>query len=330
MRKEELSGWLRETGPKKLARLFKEADRARKKQCGDQVHLRGIIEFSNYCRRDCLYCGLRAGNRKLKRYRMSVNEIVAAARGAVRLGIPTVVLQSGEDPGFGLQKLLRVVRQIKKMGLAVTLSVGELKSAEYRRLRDAGADRYLLKFETSDSRLYSKLRPGCRLSDRLKCLHTLRSLGYQVGSGNMVGLPGQSLASIAQDIALFKKLGLDMIGIGPFIAHPNTPLAGQGKRDLTLSLKTVALTRLYVPLAHIPATTASATVDARGREKALVCGANVVMPNLTPDKYRRLYQIYPNKDRVNENGGKSFARLRARILSLGRTIAATRGDSLKR
>jgi biotin synthase len=208
--------------------------------------------------------------------------------------------------------------------------VGELKAAEYRKLRDAGADRYLLKFETSDARLYARLRPGCRLSDRLKCLHTLRSLGYQVGSGNMVGLPGQSLASIAKDIELFRKFDLDMIGIGPFIAHPNTPLAGQGERDLALSLKTVALTRLYVPRAHIPATTASGTIDSRGREKALVCGANVVMPNLTPVKYRRLYQIYPNKVCMDESPEECYPCLRARILSLGRTIASTRGDSLKR
>ena len=330
MNRGDLAGRLKEKDPKKIARLFREADRARKEQCGDEVHLRGIIEFSNYCRRDCLYCGLRAGNRGLKRYRMSVRQITDAARRALRLGIPTVVLQSGEDPGFGFEKLCRAVRQIKKMGLAVTLSVGELKAAEYRKLRDAGADRYLLKFETSDARLYARLRPGCRLSDRLKCLHTLRSLGYQVGSGNMVGLPGQSLASIAKDIELFRKFDLDMIGIGPFIAHPNTPLAGQGERDLALSLKTVALTRLYVPRAHIPATTASGSIDSRGREKALVCGANVVMPNLTPVKYRRLYQIYPNKVCMDESPEECYPCLRARILSLGRTIASTRGDSLKR
>ena len=329
MEKKELIRWLKETRPEKLAKLFKQADCARKEQCGDAVHLRGIIEFSNHCRRDCLYCGLRKSNSKLERYRMPVAEIISTACAAKRLGIPTVVLQSGEDPAFGLEKIFRMVKAIKKMGLAVTLSLGELSRQEYRRLKDAGADRYLLKFETSDPRLYSQLRPGCRLRQRLVCLKNLRSLGYQVGSGIMAGLPGQSLESIAKDIELFKQLDLDMAGIGPFIPNPETPLAGSVTPDLGLALKAVALTRLFVPGIHLPGTTAAGTVDPLGREKALKGGGNVIMPNITPLKYRKLYRIYPNKICVNESAEDCLPCLRRRISSLGRTIARGKGDSLK-
>lgn len=321
---------LREMRPAKTAALMARADAVRHRFAGDAVQLRGLIEFSNFCRRDCLYCGLRKSNGALHRYRMTPKEMIAAARTAKALKIPTVVLQSGEDPGFPLSELCGVVAAIHKMGLAVTLGVGELPERDYRRLKAAGADRYLLKIETSDPRLYERLRPGCRLRDRIACLKTLRKLGFQVGSGSMVGLPGQSLRSISRDILLFKRLDLDMIGIGPFIAHPQTPLAGRGRTRLGLVLKAVALARLAVPDAHIPATTATGTIDPRGREHALSCGANVVMPNVTPAKYRRYYQIYPGKICVAEDARHCVPCLARRIHSLGRSIAAGRGDSLKR
>lgn len=322
--------WLKEKDPAQLDILFKEADNIRKRCAGKAVHLRGIIEFSNYCSRDCLYCGLRRSNRGLRRYRLSPREILAAAETAKVARIPTVVLQSGEDRGFGVAALCRVVRALKKMDLAVTLGVGELKEEEYRRFRDAGADRYLLKFETSDKRLYEKLRPGCHFEDRIKCLEVLRRLGYQLGSGNMVGLPGQTCRSLARDIELFRELDLDMVGIGPFIPHPRTPLAGAGEPCLEMVLKTVALTRITVPRSHLPATTAAGTIDPYGREKALRCGGNVVMPNITPQKYRRLYQIYPGKICVNEEAKDCFPCLAGRIRAIGRTIASGRGDALKR
>jgi biotin synthase len=321
--------WLKEKDPVKLAVLLKKADRVRKHYCGNAVHLRGIIEFSNYCRRDCLYCGLRRSNRKLRRYRLSAQEIMAAAATAQELRIPTVVLQSGEDSGFGIAALCRIVRAIRKTGCAITLSAGELPAEDYCRLKDAGADRYLLKFETSDRRLYEKLRPGCRFADRVKCLEELRRLGYQVGSGIMVGLPGQGAQSIANDIGLFKELALDMIGIGPFIPHPDTPLSNAGEPCLEMMLKTVALTRIAVPRSHIPATTAAATIDPYGREKALRCGGNVVMPNITPQKYRRLYQIYPSKICVDEDSRNCVPCLSRRLRSIGRTIAAGKGDALR-
>jgi biotin synthase len=234
--------WLKERSPQKLDSLFHEADRVRKLRCGNAVHLRGIVEFSNHCRRDCLYCGLRRSNRSLRRYRLTPAEILESAQIARDTGIPSVVLQSGEDPGFGPREAAWVVSRIKRMGLAVTLSMGELPVDGYRRLRDAGADRYLLKFETSDEGLYARLRPGCALRDRLACLAELKKAGYQVGSGTMIGLPGQSVASIAADIALFRELDLDMIGIGPFIPHPATPLAAAGVCCLEMVLKAVALT----------------------------------------------------------------------------------------
>ncbi len=322
--------WLREKDPETLGLLFSKADRLRKRHCGQGVHLRGLIEFSNYCRRDCLYCGLRKSNRRLRRYRLLPREIMDSAAIARDLKIPTVVLQSGEDAGFGVRELARVTSRVKKMGLAVTLSVGELPFEDYRMLRDAGADRYLLKFETSDERLYGRLRPGCALAGRLDRLEELRRLGYQVGSGNMVGLPGQTLESLARDIALFRQLNLDMIGIGPFIPHPETPLAGAAEPCLEMVLKTVALARIAAPRSHIPATTAAGTIDPYGREKALRCGGNVVMPNMTPQKYRKHYQIYPGKICVEEGSMDCFPCLAKRIRSIGRTIARGRGDSLKR
>lgn len=322
--------WLKEKDPAQLAILFAEADRVRKRYAGKAVHLRGIIEFSNYCSRDCLYCGLRHSNRSLRRYRLSPREILAAAETAKIVKIPTVVLQSGEDRGFGVGELCRVVRSLKAMGLAVTLSVGELTEEDYCRLRDAGADRYLLKFETSDKRLYEKLRPGCRFESRIKCLEILRRLGYQVGSGNMVGLPGQTVRSLARDIGQFKELDLDMIGIGPFIPHPQTPLAKAGEPCLDMVLKAVALTRIIMPRAHLPATTAAGTIDPYGREKALRCGGNVVMPNITPQKYRKYYQIYPGKICINEDAKDCVHCLSGRLRALGRTVASGRGDALKR
>lgn len=310
--------------------MFREADRVRKKYMGDGVHLRGIIEFSNHCAKDCLYCGLRAGNRSLGRYRMSDKEILAAARQAKELQIRTVVLQSGEDRGFSVERLCRLVKAVKRLGVAVTLSVGELSREDYRRLKKSGADRYLLKFETSDKRLYEKLRPGCRFEERLRCLKDLRELGYQVGSGSMVGLPGQTAKSLAEDIALFKQLDLDMIGIGPFIPHPRTPLAKAPQGKLERTLRVLAATRIMVKDCHMPATTSAATVDPKGREKALCCGANVVMPNMTPAKYRRFYEIYPNKVCINEEAVECLPCIKGRILSVGRKVAKGRGDSLKR
>ena len=306
------------------------ADLLREEVCGNAVHRRGLIEFSNYCARNCHYCGLRRDNAKLPRYRMSEEEIVAAAQNAKKLGYRTVVLQSGEDGAFKTGVLCRVVEKIKqKTNLAITLSVGEKTKEEFRQLKNAGSDRYLMRFETSNPELYARLRPGNSLEKRLEGLERLRELGYQVGSGCMVGLPGQTPEDLAGDLLLMKKMDLDMVGVGPFIPHPETPLKDSPQGDLKLTLKFVALVRLVTKNTHIPATTALGSIHPFGRQMALQGGANVIMPNVTPEKYRKLYEIYPNKICITEKPSDCAGCVGSLIHSLGRKIARDFGHSLK-
>jgi len=342
MQRPEIVSWLRETDPARLAELWRRADDVRQRHVGGEVHLRGLVELSNHCVRLCAYCGLRAPHTELKRYRMSDAEIMACARQAVALGYGTVVLQSGEDPGLEAGRMASLVRTIKRdTPLAVTLSLGERTDDELALWREAGADRYLLRFETSNRDLYERIhppRPGTR-SDRLAILGRLRELGYEVGSGVMIGIPGQTYDDLAADIELFGRLDLDMIGVGPCILHPDTPLGDpdfcpvvpndeQVPADELTTYKVIALTRLVCPRANIPSTTALATINGRqGRELGLERGANVVMPNLTPPKYRALYEIYPNKACIRETADGCYACLRGRIESIGRRVGAGRGDS---
>jgi biotin synthase len=300
-----------------------------------------LIEISNHCVRQCAYCGLRAGNRPLIRYRMTADEIFAAAKQALGFGYGTVVLQAGEDFGISADWMAEIVRRIKsETPLAVTLSLGEREDKDLAAWREAGADRYLLRFETSDKTLFNAIHPGLRdePADRVAILRRLQALGYEAGSGIMVGLPGQSYESVARDICLFRELDLDMIGIGPFIAHPSTPL-GNGKLAPKLAngeeqapntelmvYKAVALTRLVRPDANIPSTSALATINKyNGRELGLQRGANVVMPNVTPLRYRRLYEIYPAKACIDETGDACSNCLRVRIATLGRYIGSGPG-----
>lgn len=331
-----IEGWLREDDPARLAELWAEADAARRRQVGDQVHLRGLIECSNHCRRACHYCGLRAGNRGLRRYRLDDACIRACARQARELGYGTVVLQAGEDPAFGQDRVADLVRAIKdEAGLAITLSLGERSPAELAAWRAAGADRYLLRFETADADLYARIHPplaGQPAGDRLGQLRLLGELGYEVGSGIMVGLPGQTLADLAHSIHLFGDLGLHMVGVGPYIRHPDTPLAiepaGPLVGDVTTTCKVVALTRLHCPGINIPATSALATIDpADGREAALRCGANVLMPNLTPVAYRADYAIYPDKACIAEAAEQCHGCTQARIRRLGREPGCGNGTA---
>ncbi|MCM2266546.1 MAG: [FeFe] hydrogenase H-cluster radical SAM maturase HydE [Elusimicrobiales bacterium] len=313
------------------ADLYALADKVRREQVGDGVHLRGLIEFSNYCRRRCYYCGIRAGNAKVRRYRLSPAQILDCARTAVRLKYQTVVMQSGEDPHYGPRELAAVVEKVKtETGLAITLSVGEYSAEEYRLLRAAGADRFLLRFETSDRRLFSMLKPDSDYDRRFACLARLKDAGFQVGSGVMAGLPGQSLESMADDILLFKKLDLDMVGIGPFIASPETPMAGADCGTLDAALRMVALTRIVTKNTHIPATTAMGTLDPRGRQKALGCGANVLMPNISPMENRADYSLYPGKICTGEQPEQCAGCVDAMLASLGRQRAEGFGHSLKR
>lgn len=338
----EILAWLRESDSNRLAELWQAADQTRQRHVGGEVHLRGLIELSNYCVRLCGYCGLRAPNRQLERYRMTEEEVIECARKAVQFGYGTVVLQSGEDPGLTCDGVEKLIRRIKaETPLAVTLSLGERDDDELAAWRAAGADRYLLRFETSNRRLYEAIHPprNGKTSDRPAILRKLRELGYEVGSGIMIGIPGQTYDDLADDLERFAELDLDMIGVGPYLVHPETPLANpenclsipeeeQVPPTELMTYKVLALTRLQCPRANIPATTALATLNiARGRELGLERGANIVMPNLTPPKYRMMYEIYPAKACVRETAEQCHACLAGRIASIGRQVGAGRGDS---
>lgn len=343
--REEILTWLRQEDEAALEHLWQRADAVRKQAVGDAVHLRGLIEISNHCIRQCGYCGLRAGHKSLQRYRMTDEEILACARRAGRYGYGTVVLQAGEDFGITTLWMAGLVGGIKdETGLAVTLSLGERPEGDLAAWRQAGADRYLLRFETSDPALYRRIHPSApgRLSDRLAILRALKDLGYESGSGVMVGIPGQSFDSLAGDIDTFRALELDMIGVGPYISHPETPLGmGEWMRPLRegeqvpntelMVYKVVALARLVCPEANIPSTTALATINRRnGRELGLMRGANVVMPNLTPPEYREKYEIYPGKACINETAEACRMCLRHRIETLGRYIGTGPGGRVHR
>jgi len=313
-----------------LDRLFSFADRVRKEFCGDGILLRGIIEFSNFCDKECFYCGLNKNNRKLSRYRMSREELIKSVEYLASCNIKTVVLQSGEDPALDVLWLADIISQIKsRFDLAVTLSVGERNLDDYRLWRQAGTDRYLLKIETSDEDLYTGMHPQMSFAHRLYCLDNLGKLGYQVGSGNIVGLPGQSLKTIAQDILFFKQSNFDMIGIGPFIPHQNTPFAAVARGEALLTLKTIALTRIVTKNAHIPATTALGSLEQDYRWEGLKCGANILMPNFTPQPYRKLYQIYPGKKCIDEPVGTCNFCMDGAVKDIHRFIDYSKGDSLK-
>ncbi|MDO7785998.1 [FeFe] hydrogenase H-cluster radical SAM maturase HydE [Desulforamulus aquiferis] len=310
--------------------LFGLADKVRQENFGEEVHLRGIIEFSNYCRNDCFYCGLRRSNREIRRYRIPLEEILAAAEYAAGLGYGTIVLQAGEDPHYSGAELAEMVRRVKEVGnFAVTVCVGERSLEDYQLIKEAGADRYLLKHETADSGLFSKLRPGTTLAERIKRLNWLRELGFQVGSGNMVGLPGQTVETLADDILLLKELDVEMAGIGPFIPHEQTPVGDSSPGDLGLTLRVLAVARLVLPKTHLPATTAAGTLHPKGRQMALGCGANVIMPNLSPASYRALYQIYPEKAGSKEDADESHGKITSLIKEIGRSVGSGRGDSPK-
>lgn len=312
-------------------KLYAAADRVRAEHVGDGVHLRGLIEFSNYCRMDCDYCGLRRDNRVIERYRLSPEEIVQTAHKAEELEYKTVVLQSGEDLSYTAQKMAGIIRAIKsETDLAVTLSVGERDRDTYRLWTEAGADRYLLRIETTDRALFAKMHSGGDFGRRAECLRNLKELGYQLGTGIMVGLPGQTNESIASDIIWMRKLGAEMIGVGPFIPHPATPLEDAEGGTVEAVLRLVAVLRIVFPNAHLPATTAMGTLDPLGRERALRAGANVMMPNITPEVFRSKYDIYPNKICLTDDAEKCRGCVSLRLQSIGRTIAKDHGHVIRR
>ena len=343
---DEILTHLTEPSGDRLARLRRRADALRRERVGEVVYLRGLIELSNHCRRNCLYCGVRAGRRGIARYRMTIDEILEAASLAKRFGYGTVVLQAGEDAGISDETIAEIIAAIKqKFSLIVTLSLGERPDSTFRRWKEAGADRYLMRLETSNPRLFEAIHPHsagdggvAKTTDRVAMLGRLRRMGYEIGSGVMIGIPGQTPEDLARDLMLFSELRLDMVGSGPYLPHGDTPLgkvaealalphddprraallrqAGwsypQTDRQVIpsneMAFAMIALTRLLLPGANIPSTTAIATIDGQhGRVMGLRSGANVVMPNLTPTKYRALYEIYPNKAATLETPDQTHA-----------------------
>ena len=342
--REAIEHWLRETDEARLETLWAAADEARSRYVGDAVHLRGLVELSNYCVRGCTYCGIRAGNRGVERYRVSEEVALDCARKAVAFGYGTIVMQSGEDYGITTEWMSRVLRRIRSETTisAITLSLGERPDEDLIAWREAGADRYLLRFETSDEELYRRIHPDLpgKVSDRLRILRRLQEFGYEAGTGIMVGIPTQTHASIAADIELFRGMDMDMIGIGPYLPHPATPLGQEFARRLAeddwpadqapnselMTCKVVALTRLARPDSNLPATTALSLVNkAGGRAHGLQRGGNVVMPNLTPAEDRERYEIYPEKAAVHETAEAINESIQQLLSSLGRTPGAGAG-----
>lgn len=309
--------------------LFSQADKIRRSVYGTDVYLRGLIEVSSYCKQNCYYCGIRAGNSCASRYRLSEDEIFACAAMGHALGFRTFVLQGGEDPAFSKDAVCRIVSSLKQNypDSAVTLSLGEHPRDTYAAWFDAGADRYLLRHETANPAHYARLHPASSsFKARRECLFTLKELGYQVGSGFMVGAPFQTLEHLAEDFAFLSELQPDMVGIGPFVPHCDTPFGTYPTGSLELCLRAVAITRILLPHALIPATTALGTIHPEGRELGLKAGANVVMPNLSPEAARKQYSLYNNKLNTGAESAEGLSLLTQKIESAGYRVSFSRGD----
>lgn len=298
---------------------------------GRKVFMRGLIELSNHCRNDCFYCGIRCSNRSVERYRLDEDEVIGCCEAGYGSGFRTFVLQGGEDPYFTDERLVPLVGAIHRRfpDCAITLSLGERSGESYRALFDAGAGRYLLRHETADPAHYSLLHPRkMNLAARKDCLFALKEIGYQVGSGFMVGSPGQKAVHLARDMGFLRRLQPHMVGIGPFIPHRQTRFAGAQQGSLELTLFMLACIRLAHPRALIPATTALGTIDPDGRELGVLSGANVVMPNLSPEERRRSYDLYDGKACFGAEAVEGVEDLRVRIGGIGYELVADRGDSL--
>ncbi len=280
--------------------FYRTADKIRSERKGDEVHIRAILEFSNICRRQCKYCGLNCTNTSLPRYRMSGDEIFDVCRQAAQAGYRTIVLQSGEDRCYTTEEMCELVHRIKELGVYVTLSTGELDREALAQLRRAGADRYLLKHETASESIYRSLHPCGTLENRISCLKNLKDLGYEVGGGFMIGLPGQTTETIAEDLLLLKEIGCDMAGIGPFLPHPMTQLRDHPPGSAELTRRAVALARILMPDINLPATTSLSVLNPGERDMIFSGGANVIMQKVTPTEYRRMYEIYPTPKLVTD------------------------------
>lgn len=294
-----------------------------------EIYIRGLIEFTNYCKNDCYYCGIRKGNKNASRYRLSKEEILSCCENGYQLGFRTFVLQGGEDPAFTDEVMTDIVRSIREgyPDCAITLSIGEKTYDQYLKYYEAGANRYLLRHETANPEHYARLHPhSLSLENRKECLRNLKKIGYQVGTGFMVGSPYQTPECLAEDMLFIKELSPHMVGIGPFIPHKDTRFAGFSAGSVDLTLFLIGLIRLMLPNALIPATTALGTLDSRGREKGILSGSNVLMPNLSPVGVRKKYDLYDNKICTGEEAAECNVCLRNRVASVGYQVVEKRGD----
>ena len=308
--------------------LFAFADKVRKEFCGDGIIIRAIVEFSSFCRNSCLYCGLNKRNKGLKRYRLSKEEIMSAVKQVNTAEIRTVVLQSGEDDNLEVVWLGEIIKQIKRdFDMAVTLSVGEKSFEDYKIWKESGTDRYLLKIETSNKTLYKSLHPEMSFENRIECSRNLKMLGYQNGSGCLVGIKDQTIQTLAEDILFFKEEDFDMIGIGVFIPHENTALGKEPLGNIKLALKVLAITRIVTKNTHLPVTTAISSIGQK--TKTLKAGANVIMLNFTPKPYQYLYEIYPDNNCARQNYSKNLDNLKIIANKTNRWLDYSTGDSLK-
>ena len=309
--------------------LAQEADKFRRQYYGDKVYVRGLIEFTNYCKNNCYYCGIRAGNTCVERYRLTQEEILSCCAEGYKLGFRTFVLQGGEDPYYTDDKICALVSAIRAQhpDCAITLSIGEKSRESYTAYFDAGANRYLLRHETADAAHYAKLHPASMsLANRKRCLFDLKDIGYQVGSGFMVGSPYQTPENLLSDLRFLQQLSPDMIGIGPYITHEHTPFKAMPSGSLEQTLRLLSILRLLFPYALLPATTALGTIAPNGRELGLKAGGNVVMPNLSPVAVRKKYELYANKICTGEEAAQCRGCLEARVRMAGYNIVTDVGD----
>ena len=309
--------------------LAKEAQRVQQAVYGNKVYIRGLIEISNYCKNDCYYCGIRKSNRFCERYRLTKQDILDCCEEGYALGFRTFVMQGGEDAFFNDDFLCNVITEIKSRypDCAVTLSLGERNKESYEKLRKAGADRYLLRHETADSEHYAKLHPeNLTLENRMECLKNLREAGFQVGCGFMVGSPFQTVEHLAKDLKFIEEFKPDMCGVGPFIPHKDTPFKDFKSGTVELTCFLLSIIRIICPECLLPSTTALGTIDIDGREKGILSGANVVMPNLSPLTVRKKYMLYNNKISTDEESAQSVEKLKLKIKNIGYEIVTARGD----
>lgn len=327
--REELEILLASEDSSVIEELYRRAREEAAVYYGNRIYIRGLIEFTNYCRNNCYYCGIRNANRKTERYRLTLEQILSCCETGWNLGYRTFVLQGGEDPYFTDDKVCQIVREIKARypDCAVTLSIGEKEEASYQAYFDAGADRYLLRHETADEEHYRMLHPEqMSLSFRKNCLKILKKIGYQTGCGFMVGSPGQTVDTLYEDLMFIKELEPEMVGIGPFIPHKDTPFAEKPAGTLDQTLRLLAIIRLIHPHVLLPSTTALGTIHPKGREKGILAGANVVMPNLSPVNVRDKYKLYDNKICTGDEAAECRACMAARMKNIGYEMVTDRGD----